>query len=211
MTAVERYPYYLQMKALARTTRQKHHVATSHFGLREMRAIYRQEGIKLDLWPHRMKKVRAAYFLEDGQACVLLKKSMKPVEPRLFALAHELKHHLVDQELAKTRRLECAVDFGSRSPIEIGAEVFAAEFIFPEEEFTAWVDGELGARPCVPDEIVQLKRRSPAKISYAFLVKRLERMGRVRGGQFKDFQFLKHEYGLYGIPFYVRYRQRGRR
>ena len=207
---MERFTYYEEMKALAVATRSKYGVRTDSLGLREMRRIYKQEGIKLDLWPHKMKKVRAAYLIEDGQAYVLLTKSMKPVEPRLFALAHELKHHLVDQEIAKTRRLECSVDFSSRSPIEIGAEVFAAEFIFPEQEFSSWVETQLSNRTCGPDEIVQLKRNSPAKVSYTFLVKRLERLKLVTEGEFKRFQFLKHEYRLYGVPFYLRYRRPSR-
>ncbi len=58
-----RHEYYQSLKDLARRTRRKYSVTTSRFGLREIRAIYRMEGIKLDLWPHKMKKVRAAYFL----------------------------------------------------------------------------------------------------------------------------------------------------
>ncbi|HEV8111576.1 MAG TPA: ImmA/IrrE family metallo-endopeptidase [Planctomycetota bacterium] len=195
------------MKVLAHATRTKHNVVTGAFGLREMRRVYKLEGIQLDLWPHKMRTIRAAYFLEDGQPSVLLKKSMKPVEPRLFALAHELKHHLVDQDLARSQRLECAADFSSGSPIEIGAEIFAAEFIFPEDEFVDWLDRELGKGACGADEIVRLKRQSPAKVSYAFIVKRLEWLGRIQRGAFKGFKFQNHEHRLYGVPFYLRLRR----
>jgi Zn-dependent peptidase ImmA (M78 family) len=201
---IDRKMYYLQMQALANGIREKHGVSTDSLGLSKMRSIYIQEGIKLDLWPHKMKRVRAAYLIEEGQAYVLLNKSIKPVEPRLFALAHELKHHLTDQELAKKNLLGCTTDFASRSAIEIGAELFAAEFIFPLEEFRAWVASCLGSAPCGADEIVQLTRQSPAKISYAFLVKRLEWMGMVARGEFSKFQFVKHEHRLYGLPFYLR-------
>jgi len=204
---MQRHEYYKQMKELARKTRTTHGVVTAAFGLREMRRIYKDEGIKLDLWPHKMKKIRAAYFIEDDRAYVLLKK-MKPVEPRLFSLAHELKHHLVDQELARTRRLECAADFSSRSPVEIGAEVFAAEFLFPEEDFVTWADTHLKSRPCGIDDVVRLKRACPAKVSYAFLVKRLERLQYAPEGAFKGVKFQNHEYRMFGLPFYLRYRRR---
>lgn len=204
---MDRIAYYQQMKALARDTRAKHGVVTSALGLREMRKVYKAEGIKLDLWPHKMKKIRAAYFLQDDCAYVLLKKHM-PDEPRLFSMAHELKHHLVDQDLARSQRLECAADFSSRAEIEIGAEVFAAEFLFPEAEFVEWVNGQLNGSGCGIDEVVRLKRACPAKVSYTFLVKRLERLKYAAPGTFKGVQFQKHEHRIFGVPFYLRLRQR---
>lgn len=204
---MDRIEYYQTLKALARETRQRYDVVTSAFGLREMRRIYKSEGITLDLWPHKMKKVRAAYFIEDDQPYVLLKK-MKPVEPRLFSLAHELKHHLVDQELARTKHLECAADFSSRSLVEIGAEVFAAEFLFPEEEFTPWAKGLLNGSRCDIESVVRLKRACPAKVSYTFLVKRLERLKFAPAGSLAGVQWQKEEYRIYGMPFYLRRRMR---
>jgi Zn-dependent peptidase ImmA (M78 family) len=54
-----------------------------------------------------------------------------PGGPTIFTMAHELKHRLVDSKIGiflretsdQTRR------------IEIAAEVFAAELIYPEKEF----------------------------------------------------------------------------
>ena len=206
LTVIDRKAYYQEMRVLANDARKQHGVTTDSLGLSMMRCVYQREGIKLDLWPHKMKKIRAAYLIQEEEAYVLLNKSIKPVEPRLFALAHELKHHLVDREIAKKIPLGCAIDFASRSPIEIGAEVFAAEFIFPIDEFRAWVASCLGSATCGPDEIVLLKRNSPAKVSYSFLVKRLEWLGLVVRGKFLKFKFVNHEHRLHGMPFYLRSR-----
>jgi Zn-dependent peptidase ImmA (M78 family) len=200
---MDRTAYYQQMKVLARESRAKHGVVTSALGLREMRRVYKAEAIKVDLWPHKMKKIRAAYFIEDDRAYVLLKKNM-PVEPRLFSMAHELKHHLVDQDLARTKRLECAADFSSQAEIEIGAEVFAAEFIFPEEEFAAWAEQSIELGACRPENVVTLKRCCPARVSYTFLVKRLERLGFAQRGTLGGVNYVKLEEKLHGPPLYKR-------
>lgn len=198
-----RSAYYQEMKALALEARQRHGVITSSLGLREMRKVYKAEGITLDLWPHKLKKVRAAYFLEDGEPHVLLKKTM-PMEPRLFAMAHELKHHLADQDLARTQRLECAVEFEARSQIEIGAEVFAAEFLFPEVEFLNWAGALVSKGACRPEDVVRLKRQCPAKVSYAYLVKRLEWLEFAGPGALHGQNYKKLEEQLYGEPEYKR-------
>jgi hypothetical protein len=68
----------------------------------DMRRIYRTEGIRIDLWRHRLRGLRGA----------------------------ELKHHLVDRDSAGGFCSESNRD----DAIEIGAEIFAAELIFPEED-----------------------------------------------------------------------------
>src|SRR5439155_22703767 len=94
------------LKALAREKRRTFGITTSTMGLREVRRIYRAEGITIDLWPHKLRKLRAAYFPNDGDPCVLLKKNM-PVEPRLFSLLHELKHHFVDRNALAASGITC--------------------------------------------------------------------------------------------------------
>jgi len=207
---MDRHSYYEKLKALARETRERHSVVTSGLGLREMRRVYKTEGITLDLWPHPMKKIRAAYFIEDDRAYVLLKK-MKPMEPRLFSMAHELKHHLVDQQLARVKRLECAADFSSRSPVEIGAEIFAAEFLFPESEFDLWATEFVSRGKCRPEDVVTLKRNCPAKVSYSFLVKRLEWLRFAEDGMLSGVNYVKLEEKLFGLPLYKRLLARQRR
>jgi Zn-dependent peptidase ImmA (M78 family) len=209
---VSRNDYYQDLKALARSKREEYAVATDHLGLREMRAIYRHEDITIDLWPHRLKKVRAAYMVVDGEPHVLLNKAIKPVEPRLFSMAHELKHHFVDryQAVASPCGLGCQeyVNYRGVPQIEIGAEVFAAEFIFPEREFREWAATSLGTGDCSREDVVRLKRACPAKVSYTFLVKRLERLRYVRKGALAGVQFRKLEEELFGPPIYKRIRHR---
>jgi Zn-dependent peptidase ImmA (M78 family) len=51
-----------------------------------------------------------------------------PEEPRLFALLHELKHHYRDRDAIGAGSLVCG-DYNANRRIEIGAEIFAAEFL----------------------------------------------------------------------------------
>ena len=63
--------------------------------------------------------------------------------------------------------------------IEKGAEVFAAEFIYPEAEFEGDLDN-LGLTASQPADVVAFKRSCRARVSYRFICKRLERLGRIR-------------------------------
>ncbi len=201
--------YYERLKRLAREKRDVYGVCTDALGLRKMRAIYKAEGIKIDLWG-QLRKVRAAYMVVDGEPHVLLNKAMKPVEPRLFSLAHELKHHYVDQDVAHQSLLGCQeyVSYTNVPEIEIGAEVFAAEFIFPEAEFREWASPHLRSKPCTSEDVVRLKRICRAKVSYRFLTKRLERLGFTEPGAFIGVQFKKLEEKIFGVPFYKQLRRR---
>ena len=129
-----------------------------------------------------MRKVRAAYFVVENEPSVLLNASIVPDPPKIFALAHELKHHLVDREAAKLRPLGCQTDFASKDPIEIGAEIFAAEFIFPQEDFRVWLEGLGVTGHCDQAEVIRIKRACAAKVSYQYVVKRLQWLGHVERG-----------------------------
>jgi Zn-dependent peptidase ImmA (M78 family) len=203
MDQLERYD---ELKALAREVREKYGVSTSSFGLREMRSIYRQEGIHIDMWRRKLRKVQAAYLIVGGVPHVMLNAAVKPAEPRLFSMAHELKHHYADQELAESGVLGCVGEQGIANlpEIEIGAGVFAAEFLFPEAECLTWMEEALGAPPCDKEGVVRLKRCCPAKVSYAFLLKRIYRFGYADKGAFEGTQFRKLEDSIYGVPFYRR-------
>src|SRR5205085_528155 len=121
-------------------------------------------------------KIRASYFCDDGDCSVLLKKDLPPA-PKLFALAHELKHHYVDQQLIKDRVIQCG-DYNRNEFIEKTAEVFAAEFIYPEGEMRALAASMgINARTCTKEKIIDFKRACPVCISYTFIVKRFERFG----------------------------------
>ena len=195
---------YEALKALAREARSKYGVTTDTLGLRKMRTVYEEEGIHVDLWKHKLRRVQAAYLVVGGRSYVML-NAAQPAEPRLFSMAHELKHHYVDRDAASSMPIGCVGELGySTAPTtEIGANIFAAEFIFPEAEFNCWALRALGKRACTKKEVVLLKRRCPARVSYAFLVRRLERLGFATKGAFAGVQFLNLEKQLFGPRYYV--------
>jgi Zn-dependent peptidase ImmA (M78 family) len=168
---LSRTAYYEAMKKLADEKRNEFRLTTANLGLREVRRIYSAEGITVDL--RRLPaKIRAAYMCDEADPCVLVNKNL-PKIPRVFAMVHELKHHFCDRELLSKGGMRCG-DYNANQVIEIAAEVFAAEFIYPEHEFLAFVKRlgiEVGA--VEPQQIVEIKRGCTATVSYKFLQKRL--------------------------------------
>src|SRR6266851_4625584 len=129
---MSRRAYYEELQQLAREKRAGYDVDTASFGLQEVRAIYKEEGIRIDHWP-LARKIKALYMCDDGDCSVALQRTI-PYEPKLFALIHELKHHYRDREALGAGVIHCG-DYDANELIEKGAEVFAAEFIYPEAEF----------------------------------------------------------------------------
>jgi Zn-dependent peptidase ImmA (M78 family) len=197
---VSRQAYYEGLKALAREKRTAYEVDTSAFGLREVRRIYKEESIHIDAWP-LPRRIKALYMCSDGHFSVAIQVTL-PDEPKLFALVHELKHHYRDQDLLTKGTIACG-DYNANELIEKGAEVFAAEFIYPEREFADCIRA-LGITTWAPEQVVTLKRNCGARVSYTFLCKRLERLQLIRPGQFQSVQFRKLEERIYGVPFYRR-------
>lgn len=196
-----RRAYYEDLKLLALEKRAVYKVNTASFGLREVRSIYKKEGVRIDLWPPLSYKIKALYMCDDGDCSVALQPRL-PYEPKLFALIHELKHHYRDRAALGSGVIHCG-DYDANELIEKGAEVFAAEFIYPENEFAADFDS-LGLTLRQPSDVVTFKRSCKAKVSYRFICKRLERLGRITPGQFGNIQFQKLEEKLWGVPFYRR-------
>ncbi|MGQ0445837.1 MAG: ImmA/IrrE family metallo-endopeptidase [Beijerinckiaceae bacterium] len=199
---MSRHTYYEAMKALAREKRAAYGVATESLGLREIRSIYKAESIRIDLWP-LPRRIKALYMCADGDCSVAIQASL-PIEPKIFALMHELKHHYVDRDNLSAGTIACG-DYNENELIEKGAEVFAAEFIYPEQEFVEDLH-ELRIPAWTPEQIVRLKRGCKAQVSYMYLCKRLVRMGLVARGEVENVQFRKLEDQLYGVPFYRRRR-----
>ena len=199
---MSRHAYYEDLKLLARQKRTEHGVDTATLGLREARKIYKAEAIRIDYYPLPYK-IKALYMCDDGDCSVALQRRL-PDEPKLFALLHELKHHYRDREALGSGVIHCGV-YDANELIEKGAEVFAAEFIYPEAEFTEDL-GRLDVSFREPADVVTVKQACKAKVSYKFICKRLERLGRITPGQFDGVQFQKLEDQIFGVPFY-----RGRR
>lgn len=204
---MDRNTYYEELKALAREKRALHGVNTQAFGLREMRRIYKAEGIRIDSWPLR-PKIKAMYMCEDGDYSVAVQRTL-PDEPKLFALAHELKHHYRDQDVINgTGGYILCGDYNANEMIEKGAEVFAAEFIYPAAEFVEDL-ARMNVKTWHPEDVVHFKRQTKAKVSYKYICKRLEWMNLIERGEFDGIQFQKLEEQMFGVPFWKA--RRGRR
>lgn len=200
---MSRSAYYESLQALARSKRAEHCVATAAFGLREVRRIYKKEGIRIDHWP-LPRKVKALYMCDDGYCSVALQQKI-PEEPKLFALIHELKHHYCDRAALGVGVIHCG-DYDRNELIEKGAEVFAAEFIYPEAEFAEDFRDIATATPQAT-HVVEFKRCCKAKVSYRFICKRLERLRLISPGSFDSVHFQNLEERIYGVPFYRRSRR----
>lgn len=196
-----RSDYYREMKALALRKRAEHNIETEKLNLRIIQQIYKSERIRIDPWDIKGSRIRAAYFCDSDDNSVMV-NSRLPREPKLFALVHELKHHYVDQPQILDGKLRCGA-YNANQMIEIGAEVFSAEFIYPEAEMCGLAD-KLGisSENCTSEKIIEFKRSCPAIISYKFIVKRFEWFGFCQEGQFKQEQFRKLEESIYGLPIY---------
>jgi Zn-dependent peptidase ImmA (M78 family) len=195
-----RSQYYDAMKRLASEKREKYGLATEKLGLQKMRDIYKAEGITIDLWK-TSGRIRAVYMCDGGDPSVLVNRSLPDV-PRLFAMAHELKHHYCDQQSLKNGEIRCG-DYNANEVIEKAAEVFAAEFVYPERDFLACAESMgLQRGKVTPEQVVELKRTCGAPVSYTFLQKRLEWFNFIENGEFAKVQFQKLEEQLYGVPIY---------
>ena len=194
---MSRSAYYEDLKSLAQQKRAEYAVKTDAFGLRELRAIYNSENIRIDYWPLTYK-VKALYMCDDGDCSVAVQRRI-PDEPKLFALLHELKHHYRDRQVLGSGVIHCG-EYDANELIEKGAEVFAAEFIYPEMEFFNDIE-KVRVVTWDAEQVVHFKHNCRAKVSYQFIRKRLERMGLIEPGCFRGVQFQKLEYALFGMPF----------
>ena len=192
--------YYELARQTAREKRSELGIATKDISIPVLKKICKKENIKVDLVEKIGSNIRAAYFFDNDGCSILLKKDL-PREPKLFALAHELKHHFLDRELIASGKMQCG-DYNKNKEIEIAAEIFAAEFIFPEDEMRSFIES-MGIKrgSCTAEDIVRVKRNSPVSVSYVFIYKRLCWFGIIDKGQYSDVQFLKLEERMYP-PFY---------
>ena len=191
---------YDEMRELARSKRAAYNISTQDLDLNVVRRIYSAENVKIDNWSFG-PKIRAVYMCDDGFASVAVNNKL-PREPRLFSLIHELKHHYVDAPLIQGGQFKCG-DYNANEKIEKAAEVFAAEFIYPEPEFLECIDS-LGITQgsCTPENVVHLKRTCGACVSYQFLRKNLVRLGFADSQAFAKVKFQKLEEEMFGTPFY---------
>lgn len=197
---MSRSEFYQEMRQLAQEKRAQYDIHSESLNLTKVRGIYKEEGIRIDSWDPKGKKIKAAYFCDENGISVLINKKLPPV-PKLFAMVHELKHHFTDQDEIKGGHIKCG-DYNVNELGEKGAEVFAAEFIYPESEMRQ-LCYELGIATgtCTPEKIVEFKRSCPPNVSYQFLTKRFYWFGFI-SDEYKSVQFQKLEEKIYGVPLY---------
>jgi Zn-dependent peptidase ImmA (M78 family) len=129
-----------------------------------------------------------------------------PKEQRIFTLGHELKHHLYDGDGDAPLLCEKTVQ---KNTIEIGAEIFAAELIYPDLDFCH----DLRARDiqpgkCTAADLVRLKHDTATSLSYAALAKKAYRFGFAPSQSFDKAPWRQLERELFGEPDYLRFRRR---
>lgn len=205
---MNRSDYYRQLMELAREQRTLMGLNGARVLKSDLRKLFKQHGVQVDLWPmpgmasqKALKNLRGAYMDHpESGPCVMISRDI-PDEPQIFTMAHELKHHLTDKELITAFCHEANVS----DVLEIGAEVFAAELIYPQQLFADnLTDIGVERGSCTAQDIVKLKRETQTTLSYAGLEKRAEFLGFAPSGSLKGVKWKKLEESIYGEPVYKR-------
>ena len=192
------------MRILAEATRANYGFAGPRITRSDMRVVYKDQGITIDYWPYKLRRLRGSYHNDQYGVTVMVAKNL-PDDPAIFTLAHELKHHLVDQD----KMVALCDASNSNELIEIGAEVFAAEFLLPSGLVATWFESRtIGRGQLTAEDLVRFKRESATTLSYAGLVKHVEHLHLTTRGQFAGIQWKKLEESIYGLPFHKRYARR---
>jgi len=206
---VNRFDYYEDLKILAGQVRAENGLQSPRVTRTDLRRIYSKCGIQIDLWPYKFKNLRGAFFCDELGMTVMLAKGL-PEDPMVFTMAHELKHYFKDRELGLSY---CDLS-NEDKPLEVGAEVFAAEFLFPDADFIAHLNAMgVGVGKCTPATLAHLKHQTRTTLSYAGLAIKAERLGfapRDTVTTFKGWKKLEEQ--LFGVPpWKARLASRGRR
>jgi Zn-dependent peptidase ImmA (M78 family) len=200
---VKRSDYYEKLKELARRVRAEYGLSTPRVTRSDLRHIYKALKIRFDKWALG-KAIRGAYFNDECGPSIVVDRSL-PDDPAVFTMAHELKHHLVDGNA----KLSFCSSANEKEPIEIGAEVFAAELLFPEEDFAAAMRA-LGVGPngCTAEHIVRVKETTRTTLSHLGLTKRARWLGFATDDAFTSVRsWTQIRDQIFGVPFWRRRRR----
>lgn len=200
---LSRSEYYNLVKDRASLTRKKYDLTGPRILPNQIKKILLAEGVKEVVMWKDFKRIRGAYLMnKDGNATVAINKNL-PRDPKVFTMAHELKHHLMDRNLGQ---IICSIS-NVREEIEIGAEIFAAELIYPEQLFLhdLFLMG-VNKDNFEPGHIIKLKRENDTTLSYQALAKRAMLLRIAAKGSLDDIQWKKLEEEIYGVPFYKKKR-----
>lgn len=58
---MKRYQYYEELKARARAVRAEHGLDSPRVLRSDMRRIYKHYGIKIDMWPYKLKNLKGLF------------------------------------------------------------------------------------------------------------------------------------------------------
>jgi Zn-dependent peptidase ImmA (M78 family) len=170
---VNQQAYYEDLKQLARQVRAEFGLHSPRVVESDLRRIYEQNGIVIDDWPYRLRNLRGAFISDDLGSTVMLASGL-PQDPKVFTMAHELKHFYRDRHLG----ISYCDQSNLSKTLEIGAEIFAAELLFPDKEFmTQMCSMRVGTNQCLPRTLVRLKQKTRTTLSYAGLAIKAERLG----------------------------------
>lgn len=165
--------YYEDLKLLARQVRAEHGLSSPRVLPSDLMRIYACYGIEVDEWPYRFRNLRGAFINDHLGPTVMLARGL-PQDPMVFTMAHELKHFFRDRDLG----ISYCDQSNLNKSLEIGAEIFAAELLFPDRDFISHMS-TMGIRhdQCLPKTLIQLKRKTGTTLSYAGLAIKAERLG----------------------------------
>jgi Zn-dependent peptidase ImmA (M78 family) len=165
--------YYYDLKVLARKVRRENGLTTPRVLQTDLRRIYSKYGIEIDYWPYRFKHLRGAFICDELGPTVMVAASL-PQDPMVFTMAHELKHFLTDRHLLVSYCDQSNVN----KKIEIGAEVFASELLFPDQCFVEHMQRlRIKRGQCDAETIVSVKHQTRTTLSYSGLAIKAERLG----------------------------------
>lgn len=165
--------YYEDLKQLARQVRAENGLSSPRVLPNDLMRIYAKYQITVDEWPYRFRHLRGAFINDHLGTTVMLAKGL-PRDPMVFTMAHELKHFFRDRDLG----ISYCDQSNMTKSLEIGAEIFAAELLFPDRDFVAHMR-MMGIRQdqCLPKTLIQLKRQTGTTLSYAGLAIKAEKLG----------------------------------
>jgi len=205
---MSRTQYYQQLKERARQVRDEFGLATLKVGRSQLRKVFKEYQITFDLWPPKstsspakFKKLRGAFFYDECGPTIMVNRYL-PDEPAIFTMAHEFKHYLFDKELGKV----LCTENNQNEEIEIGAEIFAAELILPDQDFVkCMAEMEIPRGGCTPETLVRLKKQYQSTLSYAGLVKKATFLDFALYETFKGVRWRQLEEKLFGEPPYKKF------
>jgi IrrE N-terminal-like domain len=188
--------YYEDLRALARQVRAEHGLTSPRVLPSDLMRIYAQYGIVLDEWPYRFRHLRGA-FIDDHLGTTIMIARGLPQDPMVFTMAHELKHFFRDRDLG----ISYCDQSNLNKSLEVGAEIFAAELLFPDRDFVAHMN-MMGIRrdQCLPKTLIRLKRKTGTTLSYAGLAIKAERLGFAPAHSLTTIKTWRRLEALYSAP-----------